>query len=69
MPLGSFDLHPAAANLSCSGQGKGADMVTLICVEGCSPAQWDLLTWSTDTTFPTSLNQYDSGLSTFTCST
>ena len=27
------------------------------------------LTWSTDTTFPTSLNQYDSGLSTFTCKT
>ena len=26
------------------------------------------LTWSTDTTFPTSLNQYDSGLRTFTCS-
>ena len=26
------------------------------------------LTWSTDTTFPTSLNQYDSGLRTLTCS-
>ena len=26
------------------------------------------LTWSTDTTLPTSLNQYDSGLRTFTCS-
>ena len=26
------------------------------------------LTWSTETTLPTSLNQYDSGLRTFTCS-
>lgn len=39
----------------------------LLCLlHGTKP--WEGRTWSTETTLPTSLNQYDSGLRIFTCS-